>query len=108
MATLVVTFDSVIIVTETIVTAETFSAEVKIAGLATDISLTLGLLTAPKYLIVVGPIGASFKLAAAGTDSIVCNPVAIASEADLGDALTEILISNSQAQEATVTVYAGE
>lgn len=108
MTVIAVTVDSVSIVSETIVTTETLVTTVALPGLASDTSFALSLLTVPKYLIVVGPVGTSLKLGAAGADSIQCNPVAILTEADLGRALTEILLSNSQAQEASITIYAGE
>jgi len=108
MAVIAVSVDSVVVGTATITTSETFVATVELAGLASDISLALGLLTVPKYLVVVGPIGTSLKLGAGGTDAIQCNPAAVLMEEDLGRALTSILLSNSQAQAASVTVYAGE
>ena len=58
--------------------------------------------------VVAGPIGVSFKLGSGGTDSIQAHPFAVVSEEDLGRALTEILVSNSQPSEATVDIYAGE
>ena len=103
-----VTIGGVAVATSTITPQETFQTMVRLPGAAVDTSLTLGLLTNPKYLVVAGPVGTSFKLNVGGTDAIQCNPIAVLTEEDLGRALTLILLSNSQAGEATVYVYAGE
>jgi len=103
------TLDSTVLGTATGTVGEKFNHTMKLAGLAADISLTLGALTVPKYIIVVGGAsGVSFKLGGAGTDVINAYPYAAICSDTAGFACTAILLSNSGAQEVDVTVYAGE
>lgn len=94
--------------TLTITPDEEFSATVKLAGLASDVSLTLGAITDAKYIAVFGAEGVSFKIDSGGTDPVYANPFAILTEEDLGSGVDVILLSNSAVAEATVYVYAGE
>jgi len=88
--------------------SETFWAEVKLPGSAADTVLKLNLLTDPKALVVIGTTGISFKLDSTGTDAIYADPVAVICNEGDGLGIDEILLSNGQAGEATVTVIAFE
>jgi hypothetical protein len=99
--------DAVTLVTQTGTVGEKFQHTMKLAAGASDINLAIGAITVPKYLIVVGAEGVSFKLDAGGTDAIGAYPIAVVTDED-GMTLSAILLSNSGAQEAEVTVYAGE
>jgi hypothetical protein len=94
--------------TDTGTIGEVFRAEVKVAAAAADTALLLNLLTDPNTLIVLGDTGISFKLDAAGTDAIAADPMAVICNADAGLAINQILLSNSDSAEHTVTVYAFE
>lgn len=101
--------DSVTLGTATGTVGEKFNHTMRLAGAASDISLTLGAITNPKYIIVVASAtGVSFKLGGAGTDAINAYPYAVVCSDTAGFACTAILLSNGGAQECDVTVYAGE
>lgn len=94
--------------TETGTVGEVFENVVKLAGGAVDISLTLGTLTDPKFIVVMSADpGVSFKLGAGGADSIGASPAGVVADAD-GLNETIILLSNSGVAEYDVTVIAGE
>jgi len=87
---------------------ETFWAEVAVPAAAVDTALLLNLLTDPKAIIVIGATGISFKLDSTGTDAIAADPIAIVSDDDAGLGIDQILLSNGDTQEHTVTVIAVE
>jgi hypothetical protein len=87
---------------------EEFWATVTLPAAASDTVLKLNLLTDPKILIVVGATGVSFKLDSTGTDAIAADPYAVVANEDAGLGIDEILLSNSDASEHTVTVVAWE
>lgn len=91
---------------EAVVTTEVFHATVKIAGSASDTSITLGTLTVPKFVAIYGAAGISMKIGG-GADSIPCDPFSILSNSS-GEAMTAVLLSNSTGQEVTVYIYAEE
>lgn len=92
--------------TQTGTPSENFKAVVRVPAAASDLSLTLGLLTDPVFVSVVGGAGISFKITG-GTDAIGANPCAlIANEDGLG--ISTVLLSNSSAVEVEVTVQAAE
>lgn len=86
---------------------EEFVTTITLAASASDISLTLGGITDPKYVIVVGGTGCSFKIGAGGADAIGCNPFGAFCDPD-GLSETIVLLSNSDGQSQAVTIYAGE
>ena len=88
--------------------SETFWAEVKLPGAASDTTLTLNLLTDPKVLVVIGAAGVTFKLDGTGIDAIGADPVAVVSNEGDGLGIDEILLSNGGVAEASVTVIAFE
>jgi hypothetical protein len=102
-----VDLDSVELASQTGTVGEKFSHTMLLGAGDSDTSLVLGAITDPKYIIVVGAKGVSFKLGAAGTDVIGANPIAIVADED-GLSETQILLSNSDSQEHEVQVYAGE
>ncbi|NIV37476.1 MAG: hypothetical protein GWN58_51075, partial [Anaerolineae bacterium] len=55
-------------------------------------------------LIVIGATGITFKLDSTGTDAINADPIAIVSDDEDGLGIDEILISNGDTAEHTVTV----
>jgi hypothetical protein len=85
-----------------------FISVISLANGAADTSLTLGSLTDPKVLVVIGATGITFKLGAAGTDSIGADQVAAICDEGTGLGITEILLSNSDSVTHAVTVYAAE
>lgn len=87
---------------------EVFRAQVNVAAGAADTVLKLNLLTDPLALIVIGAKGISFKLDSTGTDGIAADPVAVISDDDAGLAIDEILLSNDDAAEHSITVIAVE
>lgn len=101
------TVDAVSQVSASGTVAEKFETTVLLATGASDVSLTLSTLTDPIYVIVVGAKGVSFKIGAGGTDAIGANPFgAFCDDDGLGE--TTILLSNSDAQDHEVKVFAGE
>jgi len=87
--------------------SERFSSDtVKLEAGASDVTLTLSLLTNPTLLYVQGASGVSFKLTG-GTDVIPANPCALITDAD-GFANASILLSNSSGVEVDVKVVAIE
>lgn len=78
----------------------------KLAASASDTNIKLGQLTDPIYLAVYGSTGVSFKTASGGT-SLSASPFAILAD-DTGLGVSEIWVSNSDAQEASVTILAIE
>jgi hypothetical protein len=87
--------------------SERFTSDtVKLQAGASDISLTLSLLTDPTMIYVEGASGVSFKLAG-GTDVIPCNPCALICDGD-GFSNASLLLSNSSGVEVDVKVVAIE
>lgn len=101
------TFDSVEEVDESGTVTEKFDHTLQLANGASDVSLTLGAMTDPIFIFVLGATGVSFKLASGGTDAIGANPFGAVCDDD-GLGVTEILLSNSDSVEHTVRVMAGE
>ena len=97
--------------TETITVDDTgtqfFWIEVVIAAGAADTSVALGGMTDPKVLAVYGGTGVSFKLDSGGTDAIGADPLAVVGDENNGLGISEILVSNSGAQQ-TVGIFAAE
>ena len=94
--------------TDTGTVGEAFEHTLELAGLASDISLTLGTITDPVYIIVIAAAeGVSFKLGAGGADDIGAYPVGMVSDT-AGLSETIILLSNSAMAAISVTVLAGE
>ena len=87
---------------------EIFWAEVKLPSEAADTALLLNLLTDPKVLVVYGAKGVSFKLDADGTDAIAADPIAVVSNEGDGLAINQVLLSNGDTAEHTVTIMAFE
>lgn len=79
----------------------------RIAGLASDVNVKLGTLTAPVFLAIWGSAGVSVKIAEGGT-AIGADPFAFIANADAGLGISEVWLSNSNAAEATVTILAAE
>jgi hypothetical protein len=73
----------------------------------TDLNIKLGTLSDPKFLKVKGVQGVSIKIAENGT-SIPANPWAFLSDVDDGLGISEIWVSNSEAQAASVIIVAAE
>lgn len=88
--------------------SEEFWSAPKLAAAASDVNLKLGGLTDPDILIVLGSAGCSFKLDSTGTDVIACDGGAVISDDDVGLGIDEILLSNSDGSEHSVTVIAFE
>ena len=88
--------------------SESFWAEVRLPAGASDTTLKLNLLTDPKVLVIYGGTGCSFKLDSTGTDAIAADPVAVVGNEDAGLGIDEILLSNSDEEEHTLTVIAME
>ena len=86
---------------------EKFTHELKLAGDAVDVSVSLGTISNPVIIAVECPDGCTFKLGSGGTDAIGAGPVAVVSNAS-GLAVTEILISNPGPSEVDVVVIAAE
>jgi hypothetical protein len=78
-----------------------------VAGSATDVNIKLGGLSDPKMLLVWGDDGISFKIASDG-DSLNANPFAALCEIQSGLGISEIWVSNSEADEKSITVMAIE
>ena len=87
--------------------SEKFRMEVRLPGNASDTSLTLGTITDPLYIAVIGAEGVSFKLGSGGTDSIGAYPLGFVSDLKGLDE-SVVLLSNSKPTEQTVTVLAAE
>lgn len=87
---------------------EEFWTTVKLAGAAADISVALGGLTDPQVVVVVGAEGVSFKLGAAGVDSVGADPIAVVADEVNGLGIAAVLLSNSTGVERDVTVIAWE
>ena len=87
---------------------EEFWVKTTIAAGASDVNLKLNFLTDPDILIVLGATGISIKLDSTGTDSIGADPMAVISDADAGLGIDEILISNSDSVEHSVTIISFE
>jgi hypothetical protein len=84
---------------------EEFRGQINLLAGASDTSLTLTGLTAPKIVVVEGATGVSFKIGSGGTDSIPCDPVAVFGNEDDGHSVTELLFSNSDSSAHTVKIY---
>lgn len=97
--------------TETITVDDTatqfFWIEVTVLAAAADVSVALGGMTDPKILAVYGGNGISFKLDSGGTDAIGADPLAIVGDETGGLSISEILLSNSGAEQ-TVGIFAAE
>ena len=85
-----------------------FDMDITVAAAASDVSLTLGGLTAPKVLIVIGGDDVKFKLNAGGTDEIDADPFAIICDETDGIGVTAILLSNGGAADIVARVIAVE
>jgi hypothetical protein len=86
---------------------QSYWVEVVIAAGAADTSVALGGMTDPKILVVYGGNGVTFKLGAAGTDSVGADPIAVVGNENNGLNIAAILVSNSGAQQ-TVGILAAE
>ena len=86
---------------------EEFWAAVRLPAAASDTILKLNLLTDPVMLVVIGDEGISFKLDSTGTDAIKADPFAVVAATD-GLNIDELLLSNADNSEHTVTVIAIE
>ena len=88
--------------------SEEFWVTVSIAAEASDITLTLSIVTDPKIVVIYGGKGISVKLGSAGTDSVGADPIAVIANEDAGLDISELLVSNSDTQAHAITVVAYE
>lgn len=72
-----------------------------------DLNIKLGTLSDPVWLGVVGADGISFKISESG-DALSASPYAFLANVDDGLGISEIWISNADAEEHTVTILAVE
>lgn len=79
----------------------------KIAGSASDTVFSLGGITDPIFLGVWGDEGVSFKIASDG-DALNAYPFACLSDEQDGLGISQIWVSNSEADEKTFTILAIE
>jgi len=85
---------------------QSFIMELTVAAAASDTSITLGGLTAPKVLIVLGADDISFKMDAGGTDIIDADPMAVICDETDGIGVSALLMSNGGATDRVVTIIA--
>lgn len=88
--------------------SEEFWISLTLTASAVDTSVTLGGLTDPKALIVIGGEGITFKLGAAGTDAVGADPVAVVGNEGDGLGIAAILLSNAESQARSVQIIAFE
>lgn len=80
---------------------------VRIAGGSSDTNVKLGLLSDPLWLAVYGDEGISFKVAESGTD-LQANPFGFVANVEDGLGISEIWLSNADAEEHIVYIVAAE
>lgn len=78
-----------------------------LAGGASDVNLKLGMLTDPKWLAIFGDDGITFKISNGG-DAISASPFAFLADVQDGLGISEIWLSNDDAEAHEVTVLAAE
>lgn len=89
---------------------ESFVLPFQMPAGTSDTNIRLGMLTSPKVLALWSTRpGVSFKIYSTSNDAHGCNPFAFLSEKDNGlTNVSEIWVTNSGSQAATVTVMAAE
>lgn len=80
---------------------------VRLPGLASDTNIKLGLLSDPLWLAVFGDEGVSFKIASGGT-AIEANPFAFIADVEDGLGISEIWLTNTDAEEHVIYIMATE
>lgn len=86
---------------------ESFHAICTVASSASDVNVKLGQLTDPLFLAAWGDQGISFKISSAG-DAIAAYPFACLSDTNNGLGVSEIWVSNSEAEAKSCTIVAVE
>lgn len=79
----------------------------RIPGSTSDQNIKLGLLTDPKWLAVFGDEGVSFRILEGGTP-LEANPFAFVADVEDGLGISEVWVSNSDAEEHVVYILASE
>jgi len=79
----------------------------RLPGGASDTNIKLGLLTDPLWLAVFGDVGISFKIVEGGT-ALEANPFGFVADVEDGLGISEVWLSNSDAEEHVVYILASE
>lgn len=80
---------------------------VRLPGGASDTNIKLGLLSDPLWLAVFGDEGVSFKIADGGT-ALEANPFAFIADVEDGLGISEIWLTNADAEEHIIYIVAAE